>query len=70
MKIEINDQDIQVIGQALHEIKYSVAAPVLERLQKAINEAVELDKISTTSPMSPTTGADSTETNTEYNEVN
>lgn len=38
IKLELSEQHIAVIGQALGQAPYNVAAPVIAELQKQINE--------------------------------
>ncbi len=39
--LKLNEQDVQVIGVALGEIAFKLAAPVINKLQQQINEQVK-----------------------------
>lgn len=39
MKIEISDQDLQVVSEALMDIPYRYSAPVIARINDAIRAA-------------------------------
>lgn len=34
MKIELNDQQMQVINQALEQLPYNIAAPIIEHIRR------------------------------------
>lgn len=38
LKLELSEQHVTIIGQALGNAPYNVAAPVLAEIQKQINE--------------------------------
>ena len=41
MKIEISDQDLQVVSEALMDVPYRYSAPVIARINDAIRAARE-----------------------------
>lgn len=41
MKLEVTEQEVQVIGAGLMKLPFEVAAPLLEKLQKQVNDQLK-----------------------------
>ena len=44
-KIELNDQELNIIGQALGEMPYRLAEPVLRKLQEQVNAQPQFEEV-------------------------
>lgn len=53
MKIELSDQQLQVIDQALQQLPYKVAAPIIEHISKQKRVRVVNDLVIGGSGLSP-----------------
>jgi len=52
MKIELNDQQLQVLSAALIEIPYRIAAPLISHINQQIQNQKESDSSNDSQPQS------------------